>query len=230
MVRFEHSYQLKPHHSFVYALYLFPFWKTVCCFEIINLRSVQGRNSVAFWVTRCYFLLNIRYLGWRAECIELGCTKILAKIFFDTHRIRMDTRTHTCMFARIVANAYIFMKVFSYRCVCCNFINCEILFSTFFSAKIYGRLTLWLHLCNTNITMVVRLINWGGYYYLPFLPNMFISFHNRFQVNSQSFFMARQPYMGLGLLLVEVLRPHSDTPHSVRLLWTSDRSVAETSI
>jgi hypothetical protein len=96
----------------------------------------------------------------------------------------MDTRTHPCMFARIVANAYSFMKVFSYRCVCCNFINCEILFSTFFSAKIYGRLTLWLHLCNTSITMVVHLINWGGYYYIPFLPNMFISFHNRFQVNS----------------------------------------------
>jgi hypothetical protein len=35
--------------------------------------------------------------------------------------------------------------------------------------------------------------------------------------------------VGLGLLIVEVSRSHSDTPHSVGLLWTSDRPVAETS-
>jgi hypothetical protein len=34
--------------------------------------------------------------------------------------------------------------------------------------------------------------------------------------------------VGLGLLY-EVLRSHSDTPHSVALLWTSDRPIAETS-
>ena len=32
-----------------------------------------------------------------------------------------------------------------------------------------------------------------------------------------------------GLLILEVLRSHSDTPHSVGLLWTSDQLVAETS-
>ena len=33
----------------------------------------------------------------------------------------------------------------------------------------------------------------------------------------------------LGFLFVEVSRSHSDTPHSVGLLWTRDRPVAETS-
>ena len=31
--------------------------------------------------------------------------------------------------------------------------------------------------------------------------------------------------VGIGLLIVEVLKSHSDTPHSVSLLWTSDRPV-----
>jgi hypothetical protein len=35
--------------------------------------------------------------------------------------------------------------------------------------------------------------------------------------------------VGLGFLIFEVSRSHSDTPHSVGLLWTSDRLVAETS-
>ena len=39
-------------------------------------------------------------------------------------------------------------------------------------------------------------------------------------------FMAQQP---LGFLIFEAARSHSGTPHSVGLLWTSDRSVAETS-
>jgi len=35
--------------------------------------------------------------------------------------------------------------------------------------------------------------------------------------------------VGQGLLIVEISRSHSDTPHSVGLIWTSDRSVAVTS-
>jgi hypothetical protein len=35
--------------------------------------------------------------------------------------------------------------------------------------------------------------------------------------------------MGQGLLIIETSRPHSVTPHSGGLLWTSDRQVAETS-
>ena len=35
--------------------------------------------------------------------------------------------------------------------------------------------------------------------------------------------MARKPLVGQGLLIVEVSRSHSDTPHSVGLLWTSDQ-------
>ena len=35
-----------------------------------------------------------------------------------------------------------------------------------------------------------------------------------------------QPLEGQGVLVVEVSRTHSDTPHSIGLLWTSDQLVA----
>jgi hypothetical protein len=41
--------------------------------------------------------------------------------------------------------------------------------------------------------------------------------------------MAQQPLLGQGPLIIEASRSHSDTPHSVGLLWTSDQPVAETS-
>jgi hypothetical protein len=41
--------------------------------------------------------------------------------------------------------------------------------------------------------------------------------------------MARQPLGGLGRLIIEASRSHSDTPHSVGLLCTNDQPVAETS-
>jgi hypothetical protein len=41
--------------------------------------------------------------------------------------------------------------------------------------------------------------------------------------------MVWQPLGGLGLLIVKASRSHSNTPHSVGLLWTSDQPVAETS-
>jgi hypothetical protein len=41
--------------------------------------------------------------------------------------------------------------------------------------------------------------------------------------------MAQQPAVGQGLLIIEASRSHSDTPHSVGLLWTSDQPDAETS-
>ena len=37
------------------------------------------------------------------------------------------------------------------------------------------------------------------------------------------------PPVGQGLLIHEAARSHSDTPHSVGLLWRSDQLVAETS-
>jgi len=40
--------------------------------------------------------------------------------------------------------------------------------------------------------------------------------------------MAQQPLMGQGLLIIEASRSHSDTPHSVGLLWTSDQPVTHT--
>ena len=41
--------------------------------------------------------------------------------------------------------------------------------------------------------------------------------------------MVQQPPVGQGFRIIEDLRSHSDTSHSVGLLWTSDRPVAETS-
>jgi hypothetical protein len=42
--------------------------------------------------------------------------------------------------------------------------------------------------------------------------------------------MAQQPLVGQGLIIIiEASRSHSDTPHSVGLLWTSDQPDAETS-
>jgi hypothetical protein len=41
------------------------------------------------------------------------------------------------------------------------------------------------------------------------------------------FFVTRQPQVGQGLFVVAASRPHSDTTHSVGLLWMSDQLVAE---
>jgi hypothetical protein len=41
--------------------------------------------------------------------------------------------------------------------------------------------------------------------------------------------MTRQHPLEHGLLIIMVSRSHSDTPHSVGLLWTSDQANAETS-
>jgi len=41
------------------------------------------------------------------------------------------------------------------------------------------------------------------------------------------FYTAQQPPVGQGLLIVEASLSHSDTPHSVGLLWTNDQHDAE---
>jgi hypothetical protein len=41
--------------------------------------------------------------------------------------------------------------------------------------------------------------------------------------------MMQQPLMGQDLLFTEATRSHSDTPHSVGILWTNDEPDAETS-
>ena len=43
------------------------------------------------------------------------------------------------------------------------------------------------------------------------------------------FSMAQQPLFGEGLLIIETSRSHSDTRHSIGLLWTSDQPDAKTS-
>jgi hypothetical protein len=41
--------------------------------------------------------------------------------------------------------------------------------------------------------------------------------------------MAQQPLVDQGLVIVDAARSHSDTPHLVGLLWTSEQPDAETS-
>jgi hypothetical protein len=48
-------------------------------------------------------------------------------------------------------------------------------------------------------------------------------------IDCNFFFVAPQPPVGHGLLIIEASRSHSDTPHSVGVLWTSDQPDAETS-
>jgi len=48
-------------------------------------------------------------------------------------------------------------------------------------------------------------------------------------INKIFFSMAQQPPVGYGLLVIDVSRLHSDTPHWIGLLWTSDLPDAETS-
>jgi len=50
---------------------------------------------------------------------------------------------------------------------------------------------------------------------LPHIPSAF------------PFLTAQEPYSGPGCLIDEVSRSHLDTPHSVGLPWTWDRSVAD---
>ena len=40
---------------------------------------------------------------------------------------------------------------------------------------------------------------------------------------------AQLPLVGQGFLIIEASRPHSDTPHSLGLLWTNDQLDAEIS-
>ena len=42
------------------------------------------------------------------------------------------------------------------------------------------------------------------------------------------YIVAQLPLVGQGFLIIAVSRQHSDTPHSLGLLWTSDQPVAET--
>ena len=41
--------------------------------------------------------------------------------------------------------------------------------------------------------------------------------------------MAQQPLVGQDLLIIEASPSHSDTPHTVGLLWTSDQPDTQTS-
>jgi hypothetical protein len=55
------------------------------------------------------------------------------------------------------------------------------------------------------------------------------SFYQQKFVVTFIFSMVQQPPVGQGLLIIEASRSHSDTLHSVGLLWTSDQPGAETS-
>ena len=61
----------------------------------------------------------------------------------------------------------------------------------------------------------------------------FITIHNHKHITTHSrnyfFSMVQQPPVVQGIFIIEVSHSHSDTTNSLRLLWTSDPSVAETS-
>jgi hypothetical protein len=58
---------------------------------------------------------------------------------------------------------------------------------------------------------------------------IYIYTHTHTHTHTHFLPMAQEPLVGQGFLIIEALRSHSDTPHSLRLLWTSDQPDAETS-
>jgi hypothetical protein len=54
-------------------------------------------------------------------------------------------------------------------------------------------------------------------------------FDSIYTINIIFFIMAQQPLVDQALLIIEASQSHSDTPHSVGLLWTSDQPDTETS-
>jgi hypothetical protein len=57
----------------------------------------------------------------------------------------------------------------------------------------------------------------------------YVRFPFHFTFSYYLFPLMQQPLVGHGLLIIKASRWHSDTPHSVGLLWTSDQPDAETS-
>jgi len=57
------------------------------------------------------------------------------------------------------------------------------------------------------------------------------SSHFSWRINIKFYFsyIAQQPLVGLGIIIVAALRSHSDTPHPVGILWTNYQSDTETS-
>jgi hypothetical protein len=54
-------------------------------------------------------------------------------------------------------------------------------------------------------------------------------YYGRYTTSAPPPRMAQKPPVGQGRLTVQAARSHSDTPHSVGLLWTSDQPVTKTS-
>jgi hypothetical protein len=83
----------------------------------------------------------------------------------------------------------------------------------------------------THLHLVLKLRIHGVKH--PRLPYIYMVWCWKKQRNCSTFYLsflvAQQPKLGPGRLLLEVSRTHSDTPHSIGLLWTSDQPDAETS-
>jgi uncharacterized membrane protein HdeD (DUF308 family) len=69
-----------------------------------------------------------------------------------------------------------------------------------------------------------------GVFEVLFVFILFNNVFNSYASISSIFFHGSTALVGQGLLIVQALQSHSDTPHSVGLLWTSDRPKAEVSI
>ena len=77
-----------------------------------------------------------------------------------------------------------------------------------------------LRWCSTRYTYVYSLVNAN-------LMGVCRQCHARWSIYFSP--MAQQPLVGQGLLIILSSRSHSDTPHSVEFLWSSDQPNAETS-
>ena len=68
------------------------------------------------------------------------------------------------------------------------------------------------------------------YLYLKYIHiKFYIVLLTAYNIRDFFFYHEATALLGQGLLIIDDPRLHSDTPHSVGLLWTSDQLVAETS-
>jgi hypothetical protein len=67
-----------------------------------------------------------------------------------------------------------------------------------------------------------------GWWYVLSSPYVFNSRRLMKTWERLLFSIAQQPIVGQGFLIIEASRSHSDTPHSVGLLWMSDQPDTET--
>ena len=108
-----------------------------------------------------------------------------------------------------------FCPILPTACVHCHHLLCYNCFDPHFLLSVC---------CHQEFTSTTERVKCIGLDCLSYNHNMCRSFSLEF-----IFPKARQPLVCQDLLITEASRTHSDTPHSVGLLWTSDQHGAENS-